>query len=346
MKALKEIIAFFILCILCCSGIISCLRNSSPDIAVSPSPTSLSSMGSPTAPSVAFTPDPEVERVFSERMKVYEDQYKTWEGAKADLDIANADLAEIEAKIVAHEARMPIAPVFDQRKWSTIDEKYTTIATLVDTDNVKVKLKKSDDKSIEVSKDLLIAGDRIYVGQAFKEIELHTKEMATWESERKELKSRRLAIWDRIEAANAPEPKAPVRSVTEAEIFAAKRAQEKAVERAKAEADAKVRADAEKRAQAEIDTYATVLRIVDPDGNLFTNVSSKGDELIVTVSNFWHFQPYQIRLQATQDLWAGWANLHSPKDVDKSRISIVDRNGNEVGGSRVWAGSLIWVQEK
>jgi hypothetical protein len=73
--------------------------------------------------------------------------------------------------------------------------------------------------------------------------------------------------------------------------------------------------------------------------------SSFPDQLLITVANHWHSQPYQMRLQMAQNLWQSWAKVHSPKDLDKARISLRDLNGNEVGGSRVFAGSVIWVQE-
>lgn len=69
------------------------------------------------------------------------------------------------------------------------------------------------------------------------------------------------------------------------------------------------------------------------------------DHAKITVNNVWHYQPYQVRLQMAQGLWNAWANIHSPGDPDKARIKIVDQMDNEVGGSRVWAGSLIWVSE-
>jgi hypothetical protein len=65
----------------------------------------------------------------------------------------------------------------------------------------------------------------------------------------------------------------------------------------------------------------------------------------ITVSNAWHVVPYQIRLQAAQNIWKLWATISAPVREVEAKISIVDLNGNEVGGSRVWGGSLIWVQE-
>lgn len=68
-------------------------------------------------------------------------------------------------------------------------------------------------------------------------------------------------------------------------------------------------------------------------------------EAEIKVRNTWHLKPYQIRLQDAQNLWSAWATIASPEEPDSARIKIVDLNGNEVGGSRVLAGSLIWVQE-
>jgi hypothetical protein len=90
------------------------------------------------------------------------------------------------------------------------------------------------------------------------------------------------------------------------------------------------------------------MKTVDRNGDIVTNVAPgrMEGEAKITVSNLWHYQPYQVRLQTAQNFWSAWANTHSPNDPDKARIRIVDLNGNEVGGSRVWAGSLIWVQDE
>lgn len=69
-------------------------------------------------------------------------------------------------------------------------------------------------------------------------------------------------------------------------------------------------------------------------------------EVKITVTNAWHVQPYQIRLQGAQNLWKLWANIHSPSKPDNAYISLVDFNNNRVGGSRGGAGSLIWVQKE
>jgi hypothetical protein len=69
------------------------------------------------------------------------------------------------------------------------------------------------------------------------------------------------------------------------------------------------------------------------------------DQLQVVVGPAWHRQVKQERLIAAQNLWATWAQINSPKDLDKSRLELVDVNGNEVGGSGILAGSTISVQD-
>lgn len=97
----------------------------------------------------------------------------------------------------------------------------------------------------------------------------------------------------------------------------------------------------------DIDEYRKLLRSIDSKGDIVRGVSEglSPDQIKITVANSWHYEPYQMRLQLAQKLWETWARLHSPSEPDKARIKIVDLNDNEVGGSRVWAGSLIWVQE-
>jgi hypothetical protein len=70
------------------------------------------------------------------------------------------------------------------------------------------------------------------------------------------------------------------------------------------------------------------------------------DQLVITVPNAFHRLHYQERLQAAQLLWQVWVTVLKPKDADYARIKLVDRLGNEVGGSRALGGSMIWVQER
>jgi hypothetical protein len=62
--------------------------------------------------------------------------------------------------------------------------------------------------------------------------------------------------------------------------------------------------------------------------------------VIVTVGSTWHHAIRQQRLMAAQKLWRAWSEINSPTDPDKSRIKLVDGNGNEVGGSGVMGSSI------
>lgn len=69
-------------------------------------------------------------------------------------------------------------------------------------------------------------------------------------------------------------------------------------------------------------------------------------EAKLTMRNLWHIRHKQLRLQDAQALWRVWASIASPSKPDGARIKIVDQMGNEVGGSRILGGSLIWVDDE
>ena len=103
---------------------------------------------------------------------------------------------------------------------------------------------------------------------------------------------------------------------------------------------------AQKEISDHLNTYMAALEAADV--KLIKNVSvrrinDEGWEATLTVANLWHIRHYQIRLQDAQSLWEAWALIASPKEPDRARIKLVDLNGNEVGGSRMLGGSLIWV---
>lgn len=99
--------------------------------------------------------------------------------------------------------------------------------------------------------------------------------------------------------------------------------------------------------QQNYDTFHATLQATGTPSSLSMLEGSQfdGDTIIITVANTWHLMPYQLRLQAAQNLWQTWAKIASPQDLDRARLKLVDLNGNEVGGSRFIAGSAIWVQE-
>jgi DNA-directed RNA polymerase subunit RPC12/RpoP len=126
-------------------------------------------------------------------------------------------------------------------------------------------------------------------------------------------------------------------------VEAARKAEEKrqAQEKARREAPQKGLKD-------RLDAYVAMLNAADVKG--IKNVSGRkiGDDIweaTITVENLWHIRHYQVRLQDAQTLWQAWAGIASPRDLDNARIKLVDLRGNEVGGSRLMAGSLIWVKK-
>jgi len=135
--------------------------------------------------------------------------------------------------------------------------------------------------------------------------------------------------------ATAPKPKT-AEQIAEGKRIAAE--QKRIHEEERQRKEAKLKRD--------LDSFVTTLKTAGIDNSIIDRCSANDNELTIVVTNAWHFQPYQIRLQAAQNLWNLWAKLRSPNDPDKARIELTDYNGNSVGGSRWLAGSLIWVKKE
>jgi len=77
------------------------------------------------------------------------------------------------------------------------------------------------------------------------------------------------------------------------------------------------------------------------------NFEPQNKRAVLTVSNAWHRQPKQLRLQFAQNLWKQWAVICVKQavgdNVDACRIKLIDNNGNDVGGSSFMGGSLVSV---
>lgn len=132
------------------------------------------------------------------------------------------------------------------------------------------------------------------------------------------------------------------RELAEAEAKRKAEEEKAAAERARREA-------AQREVKEKLDAYIALLNRAEVSIVERVSVQRIGDDIweaTITVRNLWHIRAYQLRLQDAQTLWEAWAGIASPRDPDKARIKIVDLRENEVGGSRIWGGSLIWVQEK
>ena len=71
---------------------------------------------------------------------------------------------------------------------------------------------------------------------------------------------------------------------------------------------------------------------------------SRTRQLKIVVTGQWHYQPEAVRQELATSLWTLWARMQEPDRPDSAPISIVSTSGKEVGGSRIWGGSLIWVE--
>ncbi len=91
--------------------------------------------------------------------------------------------------------------------------------------------------------------------------------------------------------------------------------------------------------------YIAYLRQHEISAQIVPSVTVNGNIATITVHDLWKSLDYQSRLQSAQSLWKAWALIASPDRPDQARISIVDVNGNKVGGSRS-LGGFIWVQDK
>lgn len=124
-------------------------------------------------------------------------------------------------------------------------------------------------------------------------------------------------------------------------MMARKKEQELSEAKAKKAQAAKIAAKETKEAKS----FLSIIRIADQEGTLIDNAVADDDLLRIRVTSMWHQQHYQDRLQLAQSMQKTWARIHSAEAPDTARIKIEDYNGNEVGGSRFFAGSIIWVSK-
>jgi hypothetical protein len=68
-------------------------------------------------------------------------------------------------------------------------------------------------------------------------------------------------------------------------------------------------------------------------------------QIIIEMKPIWHARNKHLRKNDATQFWKLWASIHSPNDPDRARVKLVSINGDEVGGSRILGGSLIWIEE-
>ena len=212
----------------------------------------------PIKPPIEKKMSAEVEQAFAERSSKYESQLAAWNDANESRNAAEAEESECTAKIKAIESEKPIPPTHEEREWTTIDGKHTTTAVLVATDSIEATLKKSDGKTVTVSKEKLIAVDRVYIQKAFEDMVAFRQKFPLWENAKRKLTEQLSAINARISAADIPKPLLPTKDEVALELAEEKKNKKEFEKIAKAEAKReeaemkaeKTRIDAEEKAVA------------------------------------------------------------------------------------------------
>jgi hypothetical protein len=68
-------------------------------------------------------------------------------------------------------------------------------------------------------------------------------------------------------------------------------------------------------------------------------------QVIIVMKPIWHIRNKHLRKNDATVFWELWASINSPNDPDQARVKLVSIDKDHVGGSRVWGGSLIWVED-
>lgn len=165
----------------------------------------------------------EVDRLFNAQQQQYLIAHRAWQEARDAREIAELELAKIDAKIELMKEEKPIPPQFELRDWETLDGdgNSKTNAKLVDADDTTVTLRKVDGRVVTVPKEKLTQSSRLYLDKVLLEIAEYKPKNEEWTSRYLKMRERRSA--ESSKTATAPEPQPPSR-----EAIAAKIAVEKA----------------------------------------------------------------------------------------------------------------------
>jgi hypothetical protein len=301
-------------------------------------------------------------KILEKRMDEYRNAKSHWdeEFARLESQIQNA-----KKQIELAESRKPVPPETNtEREWRSSDGKFSTLGTMVANDYSSVTIQKSDGSFIDVDKKRLSDSDKRHIESTFVEDEVYRKQHSRWETEFDSLSQSLHELKNQYEKLRELPPKEPTLDLIKKEIEDDRKrkmqerllAQEQINAEQMAQRERKAerqRKEAEERSQAiklanEANALAfmLVLKSVDPEGLIFRTAYADDRTLTIVVTNYWHLRLYQIRLQDAQLLQRLWAKVYCPSDPDTARITIVDVLGNEVGGSRIWGGTMIWVQKE
>jgi len=100
-----------------------------------------------------------------------------------------------------------------------------------------------------------------------------------------------------------------------------------------------------------LDSYRAEISRIDPNRLIITDVSMTNPPLDcdacidITVGTGFLSANKAVRLEAAKNFWQIWAAKSSPTDPDEARIYLVTGSGTRVGGSGMWGGSDISVDD-
>ena len=84
---------------------------------------------------------------------------------------------------------------------------------------------------------------------------------------------------------------------------------------------------------------------LDPTGISTVRIAADEQTLEIVVRDEWLEQPPEARFRDIQNFWWLWSTVYLPYEgFEKVFVRVLDSKGNEVGGSRSDAGSLIWAR--
>lgn len=254
------------------------------------------------------------------------------------------------------EKKVPYAPtIFDSRTWTSADGQRTFVGKLTKMGDGQLTVEK-DGEEITFPMEKLSDADRRFLGQG---VTITTVDGVTHENGSVIRISADAILFKKESGPVSISMESLPESLRQhfaydpeiaAELHKAKERQLAIIREQQAAADAAAQqqqaaADARQEAQNKLDSFMAVLEMSGARNGIVTNVSTKGNTVIVTVGNVWHYQPKRVRLQTARLLWQAWAMIASPEAPDNARISFRDATGSEVGGSRLIGGSMIWVED-
>lgn len=302
----------------------------------------------------------ESEIVFKKRMAEYSKRKADWPSKERELKLVESELSRLSDQIEVLKSESKKDTASQKRFWRSKDGRFTTEATLVGIGNDEVSLEKVDGEMVQVKMEKLSTSDIEYIQTNFK---LDTKKVAKPEDnleQAKQLRDRLNELLEKHGSIIQSKPIEPTLSKVREELEHRK-SNTLSEASSWAELRTQVIEDASKpKPPSQPAAQSPSTRNADnPRFRLFLSDLVRSNEgfyvedvkinreikktVDVYVGDHWHYLPYQIRYQMAQNIWKKWAISLGLSDIDDARIKFKDLNGNVVGGSSVFAGSIVWV---